>query len=269
MANSIEQLYAEYWGHSAATASELIATSLHPRHMDSLYELFEQTGCTEGHLVLDIGCRDAKHAIELARRYRCQVVGIDPVPHNLEIANELITNWNMGGLVSVQAGRIESLDHDDNSVDEIWCRDMLNHVDLETGLQECARVLKPGGWMMAYQTFGGEHLEAQEARRIFQALSLVPENMLPAYFDAAAEKAGFSIEVRDVVSSEWREYGIENGDVTVATELLEIARLRRAEDEIVDRIGRGHYEAELAVRLWSVYQLLGKLMPVAYLLRKT
>ncbi|MEX2426610.1 MAG: class I SAM-dependent methyltransferase [Thermomicrobiaceae bacterium] len=268
MVNSIEQLYAEYWGRNAGTAAELISTSLHPRDMDSLYDLFAQTGSAQGHLVLDIGCRDASHAIELARRFDCQVIGIDPVPHNIEIARELITNWDMDELVSAQPGQIESLDQPDSSVDQIWCRDMLNHVDLEIGLQECARVLKPGGWMMAYQTFGGEHLEAQEAKRMFAALSLVPENMLPAFFNLATEKAGFSVEVRDVIASEWREYGIENGDVTVATNLLEIARLRRAEEEIVSRIGRGHYEAELAIRQWTVYQLLGKLIPVAYLLRK-
>jgi ubiquinone/menaquinone biosynthesis C-methylase UbiE len=268
MVNSIEQLYDEYWGRGDQKTSGLISTSLQPRDMDMLYDLFAQSGCSDGDLVLDIGCRDAKHAIELARRHGCRVAGIDPVPHNIELARELIRNWDMEERVSAEPGRIESLDYEDDSVDQIWCRDVLNHVDLESGLSECARVLKPGGHMLVYQTFGGQHLEANEAKRTFAALSIVPENMLPAYFESIVENAGFTIEVKDVIASEWRECWIENGDMSVATELLEIARLLRAEEEVAGRIGRGRYEAELAVRLWGVYQLLGKLVPTAYLLRR-
>ena len=269
MVNQILRLYGEYWGADHGTAEALIGTSLHPRNMDSLYELFEQSGVNQSDLVIDVGCRDAKHAIELARRHGCQVIGVDPVPYNIEIASELIANWNMGERVSVQSGRIEALPFEDATIDHIWCRDVLNHVDLAAGLAECRRVLKPGGWMMAYQTFAGEHLEPAEATRMFAALSIVPENMSTIAFQETAEQAGLSIEVKDIIASEWRENWIENDDLSIATDLLKIARMRRAEDELVERIGRGRYEAELAVRLWGVYQLLGKLVPVAYLLRKS
>jgi ubiquinone/menaquinone biosynthesis C-methylase UbiE len=268
MVNSIQQLYGDYWGTDHHTATSLISTSLHPRDMDSLSDLFAQTGCNENDWVLDIGCRDARHAIELARRYGCRAIGVDPVPYNVEIARELIANWNMDHLVSAEIGQIESLPFDDDSVDHIWSRDMLNHVDLKQGLQECARVLKPGGWMMVFQSFTGEHLEPREAERIFAALSIVPENMSTATFELSAAAAEFRIEVKDVIASEWRECWIENEDVSIAEDLLQIARMRRAESELVGRIGRGRYEAELAVRLWGIYQLIGKLLPVAYLLRK-
>lgn len=268
MVNDIVRLYGDYWGADHGTAEELVSTSLHPRDMDSLYGLFEQSGVNQSDLVLDIGCRDARHGIELARRHGCRVIGVDPVPYNIDIARELITNWSMDKLVSVQSGQIEALPFEDDSIDHIWCRDVLNHVDLAAGLTECRRVLKPGGWMMAYQTFAGEHLEPAEATRMFVALSIVPENMSTIAFQETVELAGMSIEVKDVIASEWREHRIENDDTTIATDLLKIARMRRAEDELVERIGRGRYEAELAVRLWGVYQLLGKLVPAAYLLRK-
>ncbi len=268
MVNDIQLLYGDYWGADHGTAEALIGTSLQPRDMDSLYELFEQSGVNQSDLVLDIGCRDAKHAIEIARRHGCRVIGVDPVPYNVEIARELIANWSMDGMVSVESGQIESLPFEDASIDHIWCRDVLNHVDLAAGLAECRRVLKPGGWMMAYQTFAGEYLEPAEATRMFAALSIVPENMSTLAFQETAEQSGMSIEVKDIIASEWRECWIENDDLSIATDLLKIARMRRAEEEMVERIGRGRYEAELAVRLWGVYQILGKLMPVAYLLRK-
>lgn len=268
MSGGIEQLYGEFWGPGHRHARELIQTTLHPRDDESLYDLFAQTGCGPDDWVLDIGCRDAKYAIELARRFGCRVTGVDAVPYNIAIASELITNWSLDDQVSVMEGRIESLPYDDATIDHIWCRDMLNHVDLPTGIRECYRVLKPGGQMLVYQAFAGEHLEPAEAARIYKALAIVPENMLTGVVESAVIDAGFEIEVRDVVASEWRESWIETGDMTIATDLLQIARMHRAENEMVERIGREQYEAELAVRLWSVYQLLGKLVPVAYLLRK-
>lgn len=268
MSGGIEQLYGELWGTGHRRARELIQTTLHPRDDESLYELFAQTGCCPDDWVLDIGCRDAKYAIELARRFECRVTGIDAVPYNIAIATELISNWSLEDRISVMEGRIESMPYDDATIDYIWCRDMLNHVDLPTGIRECYRVLKPGGQMLIYQAFAGEHLEPAEAGRIYQALSIVPENMSTSVVESAVTDAGFEIEVRDVVASEWRESWIETGDMTIATDLLQIARMRRSEHEMVEHIGREQYEAELAVRLWSVYQLLGKLVPVAYLLRK-
>jgi SAM-dependent methyltransferase len=268
MSGGIEQLYGEFWGSGHRRARELIQTTLHPRDDESLYDLFAQTGCGPDDLIFDIGCRDAKHAIELARRFGCRVTGIDAVPYNIAIASELITNWSLEGQISVIEGRIEALPYDDATVDHIWCRDMLNHVDLPTGIRECYRVLKPGGQMLVYQTFAGDHLEPGEATRIYEALSIVPGNMSTEVMESAVTNAGFQIEVRDLVASEWRESWIETGDMTIATDLLQIARMRRAEHAMVEHIGRAQYEAELAVRLWSVYQLLGKLIPVAYLLRK-
>jgi ubiquinone/menaquinone biosynthesis C-methylase UbiE len=268
MVDDVQRLYGDYWGTDHATTATLIETSLHPRDMDSLYELLAQAGCNQSDLVLDVGCRDAKHSIEIVRRFGSRVIAIDPVPYNIQIARELITNWNMDELVTAEQGRMESLPLDDSSIDYIWSRDMLNHVDLFTGLSECARVLKPGGWVLAYQTFASDLLEPEEAARIFSALSIVPENMSPMTFEQTVGQVGLTIETRDLISSEWRESMIENGDMTIATDLLEIARMRRAEEDLAARIGRGRYEAELAVRTWGVYQLLGKLIPIAYLLRK-
>jgi SAM-dependent methyltransferase len=268
MPNTIHQLYGDYWGTEDEQVQTLLGTSLNPRDMDVLYDYFSLTKCGAGDLVLDIGCRDARYAIEISRRHGCRTVGIDPVERNIELANELITREKMSYLVSVRQGSIEDLPFEDESIDHIWCRDVLNHVQLEPGLQECARVLKPGGWMLVYQTFAGDDLEPKEAERIYAALSIVPENMSPAAFEAIATDAGLRPEFRDVIASEWRERWIEDGDTGAAQDFLEIARMRRGERELVEQIGRERYEAELAVRLWGVYQLLGKLMPAVYLLRK-
>ena len=63
----------------------------------------------------------------------------------------------------VLEGTIEELPLADASADWIWCRDVLVHVDVERGLAECARVLKPGGRMLAYVTLATDLLEPREA----------------------------------------------------------------------------------------------------------
>ena len=135
-------------------------------------------------------------------------------------------------------------------------------------MRECARVLKPGGWMLVYQTFAGDHLEPLEADRIFKALAIVERSMDSVTFERVSEQHGLRPELRDVIASEWRERAIEDGDDNISQDLLELGRMRRNEREMAERIGRERYEAELAVRLWGIYQLLGKLQPVSYLLRK-
>jgi SAM-dependent methyltransferase len=268
MPNTIHQLYGDYWSGEDEYIRALIGTSLNARDMDVLFDHFALTKCGAGDLVLDIGCRDARYAVQISRRHGCRTIGIDPVERNIELANELIQREKMSYLVSAQVGGIEDLPFENESIDHIWCRDVLNHVELEAGFRECARVLKPGGWMLVYQTFGSEDLEPREAERIYNALSIVPENMSHAALEAIAGDAGLRPELKDVIGSEWRERWIEDGDYGAAQDLLEIARMRRGEREIVEQIGRDRYEAELAVRLWGVYQLLGKLLPTAYLLRK-
>jgi ubiquinone/menaquinone biosynthesis C-methylase UbiE len=268
MTIDIERLYGEFWGGDQSDVQALVRTSLQPRDMDMLYDLFARTGCGPDDLVLDVGARDARYAVELARRHGCRVVAIDPIPLHIERARDLIERGGMTGRVEARLAGIEALPLDDGSVDHIWCRDMLNHVDLPAGIGECARVLRPGGSMLVYQTFAGPHLEPVEAARLYAGLSIVPENMAHAVFERTVREAGFVIEIKDVIASEWRERWVEDGDHGAVDDLLEIARLRRAEDQIVARIGRDRYETELSGRLWGVFQLLGKLLPTAYLLRK-
>jgi SAM-dependent methyltransferase len=173
-----------------------------------------------------------------------------------------------GRITAVQAA-IEALPFTAASVDAIWCRDVLNHVDLPRGFAECARVLKPGGAMLIYVTLATDRCEPREAARLWEALAIVPENMDRGYFERCARSAGLEIAAIDRIDSEWREHAIENGDQWGELKaLLQIARMRRREEALAQRYGRKQYEAAYAGELWGIYQLLGKLCPMVYRLRK-
>jgi SAM-dependent methyltransferase len=73
----LTELYADQgW---PAEGEELLHRSLGPRAPELLLEAPGWLGLDAGQLVLDAGCRDATHAIALARRYGCRVLGIDLV----------------------------------------------------------------------------------------------------------------------------------------------------------------------------------------------
>ncbi len=263
---SIDELYGDFWADDAAIMAAA-ATSLHPRGSDVLYDHFARFGVGPGDVVADIGSRDASYAVELHRRFGCRVVAVDPVPLHADLARATVAAAGLDDVIEIHRAGIEALPVEDGSLAAIWCRDVLNHVDLAAGLAECARALRPDGEMMAYQTFATDLLEPTEAARLYRALALTPDNMDPTYFEATARAAGFEITACDVMDSEWRERWAEDGTLDPGTGLVELARMRRREADLVARFGRARYEATYNGALWGPYQFLGKLRPMVYLLR--
>ena len=260
-------LYNDIW-NSTSELEARCKESLNPRGSDMLYDLFAGFSPTPQSEIIDIGCRDATYAIEIANRFGSRVLGIDPAPIHIERARKKIAEAGRADRVRAELAGIEALPAADASLDMIWCRDVLNHVDLQRGLAECVRVLKPGGQMLVYQTFATPALEDREAARIYAAMAIVPQNMAEAFFQASAEAAGLSITTRDVVSSEWRERWAEEGSTALLEDLLGVARMRRSEPTLVAQYGHEQYEATYGSCLWGIYQMLGKLQPTIYLLAK-
>ena len=148
-------------------------------------------------------------------------------------------------------------------MDYVWCRDMLYHVDLRLMLGEFARVLRPGGHAVTYHSFATEWLEAGDRERLAGPMHW--ENMEEAYFERCVAEAGFAVLERDVIGSEWRELW-EGEDGRTSSKLLRAARIVRGGEALRREIGEVAYAIHLADCLWGVYQMIGKLRPVAYVL---
>ena len=214
--------------------------SLDPRGTGWLFELFASLGPKPGEFLLDVGARDGKHFRRLVETHELCGLALDPVPNGPDVVE----------------GVIEDLPLEDASVDWIWARDMLVHVDLEQAFSECARVLKPGGRMVAYITLATEDLEPRERAWLSDAVAVVN-------FDGdRVEEAASALELQQKIElgSEWRERMIEDGEWDPTLALLRIARMRRLGiDSPIDH-------ADFA---WGIYQLLGKTCPTVYVWSKT
>lgn len=259
MAVSVEELYGNLWRTPQIGFEQQLSRSLAPRGSGLLKEMFRDTGVNANQTVLDIGCRDATHAISLAQTFGCRVIGIDPIAGHIDDAARNIAEAGLGECVTVKQGAIEALPLAEATIDRIWCRDVLNHVDLPVALAECRRVLRLGGQLVVFQTLATDLLEPQEATRLFAALAIVPANMACDRFEQLATEAGFAILRKEIQGSESREHALENETLSFDQTLLHLCRMRRLEPEMVQHYGRDFYEAAYHSELWGIYQALGKL----------
>jgi SAM-dependent methyltransferase len=256
--NTVEELYGELWAAVDNPLDAELQLSLDPRGTDWLFTAFAELGPQPGQLVVDVGARDAKHAITLVREHGLRAIALDPVHHHVELALRAVAEAGVDVEV-VEAG-IEAMPIDDGAADWIWCRDVLVHVDLARGLGECARILRRGGHMVAYVTTATDSLEPREAAWLFDALAIVPESTRTETIEARAGGAGLTLVAKTELGGEWRERMLEDGTWSADDDLLKLSRLRRRGADLQDRRIAGY----AAGRMWGVYQLLGKLNPTVY-----
>jgi sarcosine/dimethylglycine N-methyltransferase len=257
---SVEELY-EIWSRDSELR-ERLKQSLEPRGTEWLLELFASLEPRAGDVLVDVGCRDAKHSIRLAGEHGLRGYALDPVPLHVEQAKAGV---NAAGVdLTVLEGRIEALPLEDESVDWVWCRDVLVHVDVERGLAECARVLRPGGQMIAYATLATELLEPRERAELIASAAVAPDSFTAESIESAAAQAALAEVTVEPLGGEWRERMIEDETWDVAETLLGLSRLRRREYELVDAHGEVALAAYRGGQLWGIYQLIGKLCPTIY-----
>jgi SAM-dependent methyltransferase len=262
--SSVQQLYGELWAGGSASLHEELQESLDPRGTEWLFELFAELGPRPGELVVDVGARDAGHAIRLVREHGVRAIALDPVALHEEYSRRAVAEAGLEDSVEVVRAGIEEMPIPDGAADWIWCRDVLGHVDQTRGIPECARILRRGGRMLAYVTLATDRLEPREAAELFRASALVPESMEPSHLERCADAAGLSLVSRTRLGGEWREQMIEAGTWDVSDELLRVSRLRRRQSELVERHGATAVASYLGTEIWGAYQLLGKLCPTVY-----
>jgi ubiquinone/menaquinone biosynthesis C-methylase UbiE len=261
---TVEQIY-DYWDVDWDDAMALTDRSLHPRPKNSIFDTLSTLGVGERSVVLDIGGRDATDGLAMAERFGCRVIVVDPAQENLDDGQRAIASHDHGELVEIHRGTINQIPVADDTVDVVFSRDMMTHVeDLDGALIECHRVLVDAGSMIVHQVFGTPLLEPAEKARICADLATVPERLSIGTFEDSVRRAGFTIQATDSIGSEWLESFLEREEGE--KRLLRAARMRRNKHDIVTKVGVAPFRVMQANNLWTIYRMIGKLEERLYTL---
>src|SRR5215475_1978521 len=145
---SVPNHHAHYPGFAGpagflAAASMVLGGAGNARLAERLSEL------AAGDAVADVGCGPGT-AARRAAKLGAWVVGIDPAPVMLRLARFL--TWRSAHAVRYAEGSAEALPLPDSSVSVAWSIASVHHwADLDAGLREARRVLKPGGRLVAIE----------------------------------------------------------------------------------------------------------------------
>lgn len=263
------QFYDDYPRIEAAF-EDALDESLNPRGPELLHEIVAKLGLPPETMVLDLGCGEGQHSIQLAEEFHVAVHGIDPVPRQIELANERLAakrNPELSKLVRFELGAAAAVPARDASIDLIWCREVLYHVaSLDKTFAECRRVLRSGGHMLIHQNFGTDRLQPREAEWLWATMGVVPDNANPQHFEAAFAGAGFQIDQCIELTSESGERAEEETG-QAGRQLIHAARLLHDPERYIAQFGRTAYNIKLGDCLWHIYRMIGKLTSRLYLLK--
>lgn len=270
---TVEEVYGSAFAEEEAFQAEL-NQSLTPRGFDLMFDLVAELGLPPGSVALDVGAREAYHCIELSRRFGFTVHGIEPVRRHLEgaaraLAALVAAEPDVAARIRVDDGVAERLGEADSSIDLIWCRDVLEHIeDLGAVFGEFARVLRPGRMAVIYQMTATEWLTPAEAAQLWPPAGIHASSVDPRNFETAITAAGLTIRQCIQLHGEWRERAEEDGTGLSSRQLLWTSRLLRNQAAYEKRFGADAYAAMLTDSRWGVYQMIGKLNPRLYVLAR-
>lgn len=96
--------------------------------------------------ILDVGTGTGDFAIVAVRLKPDEIIGVDIAEEMLKLGNKKLQDKNLNGLVRLEFGNAEELQFADDSFDAVTVAfGVRNFENLERGLSEMRRVLKPGG----------------------------------------------------------------------------------------------------------------------------
>ena len=112
---------------------------------------FREVVAVKPEAVLDVACGTGDSTIALARALpeRCRITGVDISSEMLKVMEKKVASEGLEDRISVETGDAENLDFPNGSFDAVTCAfGVRNFENLDKGIREMLRVLRPGGKMV-------------------------------------------------------------------------------------------------------------------------
>lgn len=235
--------------------------SLAPRDPSVLLQAVRELDLPPDSRVVDVGCGEGEHAFRLATHFGFRVLGIDPVQRHLDLARQARRDLapDIASRVAFERGTATAVPAHDGTLDLVWCRDVMVHVeDLAAAYAELARVLRPGGYVVSYQVVATDLLGREEGEELFEVMGVVPSSADPGVLEDAIDRSGLEVVDTLDLAAEWGEWSQEQ-EGAAGRALLHLARLLREPERYRAEFGDAAYDVMLGDCRWHVCRMAGKL----------
>jgi tocopherol O-methyltransferase len=141
-----EDIWGEHMHHGYYGADGKTKKERRQAQIDLIEELLKWSQVDSASNILDVGCGIGGSTLYLANKYQANATGITLSPVQADRAKERARGLGLGERVNFQVANALEMPFADNSFDLVWSLESGEHMpDKVKFLQECHRVLKPGG----------------------------------------------------------------------------------------------------------------------------
>ncbi len=141
-----EQIWGEHMHHGYYGADGSQKKERRLAQIDLIEELLKWAEVETAENILDVGCGIGGSSLYLAGKFKAEATGITLSPVQAARANERAQYAGLIGTCRFQVADAQAMPFPDDSFDLVWSLESGEHMPDKTKfLQECYRVLKPGG----------------------------------------------------------------------------------------------------------------------------
>ncbi|WP_193196445.1 methyltransferase domain-containing protein [Nostoc sp. MG11] len=141
-----EQIWGEHMHHGYYGSDGSENKDRRQAQIDLIEELLKWAGVQSAENILDVGCGIGGSSLYLAEKFNAQAIGITLSPVQAARATERALETGLSLRTQFQVANAQAMPFADNSFDLVWSLESGEHMPDKTKfMQECYRVLKPGG----------------------------------------------------------------------------------------------------------------------------
>ncbi|WP_414566271.1 MULTISPECIES: methyltransferase domain-containing protein [unclassified Anabaena] len=144
-----EQIWGEHMHHGYYGADGSQKKDRRQAQIDLIEELLKWADVQTAANILDVGCGIGGSSLYLANKFNAKATGITLSPVQATRAKERARDIGLSGRSDFQVADAQAMPFADDSFDLVWSLESGEHMPDKTKfLQECYRVLKPGGTLI-------------------------------------------------------------------------------------------------------------------------
>ncbi|MBD2384121.1 methyltransferase domain-containing protein [Cylindrospermum sp. FACHB-282] len=201
-----EQIWGEHMHHGYYGPDGTQKKDRRQAQIDLIEELLNWAGVEVAENILDVGCGIGGSSLYLAEKFHARATGITLSPVQAARATERAIAANLNDRSQFLVANAQAMPFADNSFDLVWSLESGEHMpDKAKFMQECYRVLKPGGTLImvtwCHRPIDQSPLTADEQKHlqdIYRVYCLPYVISLPEY-----EALALQLPLRNLRTADW------------------------------------------------------------------